>query len=63
MSALSSGYVRKYELLPGKDLLPEKDLLEKAAAMEIFEYSPSDKELKAQNNIKELTILLNLIKK
>ena len=30
ISALSSGNVRKYEYLTGKDVLPEKDLLEKA---------------------------------
>ena len=38
ISALSSGYVSKYEFLTGKDVLPENELLEKAAAIKIFEY-------------------------
>ena len=42
-SALSSGNVRKYELLTGKDVLPEKDLIGKAATTKIFEYSPLGK--------------------
>ena len=48
ISTLSSGNVNKYELLPGKDGSPEKDLLEKAPALERFEYSPLGKELKKQ---------------
>ena len=40
IAALSSGNVSKYKFLTGKDVLPEKSLLEKAATMEIFEYSP-----------------------
>ena len=33
------------------NVLPEKDFLENAANMEVFEYSPLDKELKAQTDI------------
>ena len=51
ISALSSGYVSKYEFLTGKDVLPEKDLLEKAATLKKFEYFPLWKELKAQTDI------------
>ena len=51
ISALSSGNVRKYEFLIGKDFLPEKDLLEKAATMKRFEYLPLGKELKPQTDI------------
>ena len=51
ISALSSGNVSKYEFLTGKNILPEKGVLEKAATMKRFEYSPSGKEIKAQNDI------------
>ena len=51
MSSLSSGNISKFEFLSGKDVLPEKDLLEKAATIKRFEYSPLDKELKAQTDI------------
>ena len=51
MSSLSSENVSKFEFLTGKDVLPEKDLLEKAATIKRFEYSPLDKELKAQTDI------------
>ena len=37
--------------MTNKDVLPEKRLLEKAATMERFEYSPLEKESKAQTNI------------
>ena len=50
--ALSSGNVSKYEFLTGKNVLPEKNLLEKVATMKRSEYSPLDKELKAQTDIK-----------
>ena len=33
------------------NVLPEKDFLENAANMKVFEYSPLDKELKAQTDI------------
>ena len=36
ISALSSGYVSKYEFLTNKYVLREKDLLEKAAKMKRF---------------------------
>ena len=54
--------------MTGKDILPEKDLLEKAAAINRFEYSPLVKELKQQTSVSEkqyknLTVLLNLIKR
>ena len=45
------GNVGKYKLLTGEDILLEKDLLEKAATIKKFEYSPLDKELKAQTDI------------
>ena len=48
---LSSGNVTKYEFLTSKDVLAEKYLLQKAATMKRFEYSPLDKELKAQIDI------------
>ena len=51
ISALSSGNVRKYKFLTGKDVIPEKDLIEKAATMKIFEYLHLGKELKAQTGI------------
>ena len=51
MSALSSRNVGKYEFLTSKDVLPEKDLLEKAAAIERFEYSSLGSELKKQTGI------------
>ena len=51
MSSLSSENISKFEFLTGKDVLPEKDLLEKAATIKRFEYSPLDKELKAQTDI------------
>ena len=51
ISALSTGNVRKYEFLTGKDVLPRKELLEKADTTKGFEYSPLGKELKAQTNI------------
>ena len=53
ISASSSGNVRKYEFLTGKDVLPENDWLEKAAALKRFEYSPLGKELKAQTCVAE----------
>ena len=37
--------------MSGKDVLPEKDLPEKAVTTKRFEYSPLDKDLKAQTNI------------
>ena len=46
VSALSSGNVSKYEFLTGKYVLLEKDLLEKPAAINKFEYSPLDKQMK-----------------
>ena len=54
--------------MTGKDILPEKDLLEKAAAINRFEYSPLVEELKQQTRVSEkqyknLTVLLNLIKR
>ena len=54
--------------MTGKDILPEKDLLEKAAAINRFEYSPLVKELKQQTSVSEkqyknLTVLLKLIKR
>ena len=52
-SALSSGNVRKYEFLTSKDVLPEKEFLEKAAVLKRFEYSPLDKDLKAQTSVAE----------
>ena len=48
--ALASGSV-KYEFLTGKEDLPEKHLLEKSATIKRFEYSPLEKELKAQTAI------------
>ena len=51
VSALSLGYVSKYEFFTSKDVLPGKELLEKAATMKRFEYSPLDKELKARTDI------------
>ena len=52
-SALSSGNVSKYEFLTSKDVLPEKELLEQAAVFKRFEYSPLDKNLKAQTKVAE----------
>ena len=49
--ALSSGNVTKYEFLTSKDVLAEKYLLQKAATVKRLEYSPLDKELKAQTDI------------
>ena len=54
--------------MTGKDILPEKDLLEKAAAINRFEYSLLVKELKQQTSVSEkqyknLTVLLKLIKR
>ena len=46
VSALPSGNVSKYEFLTGKYVLLEKDLLEKPAAINKFEYSPLDKQMK-----------------
>ena len=48
ISALSLGSASKYEFITGKDVLTKKKLLGKAAAWEIFEYSPLGKELKKQ---------------
>ena len=48
ISALSSGNVSEYELLTRKGVLPEKDLLEKAAAIESFEYFMLGKESKTK---------------
>ena len=48
---LSSGNVRKYEFLTGKDVLPEKGLLEKAATIKRFQYSSLGNELKKQTDI------------
>ena len=53
ISALSSGYVSKYEFLTGKNVLPGKYLLEKAAAIKRFEYSPLGKELKKKTVVAE----------
>ena len=55
-SALSSENVSKFKFLTGKTVLPEKDLLRKAATIKIFEYSPLDKELKAQTDIAKKTV-------
>ena len=52
-SALSSVNVSKYEFLTSKDVLPEKELLEQAAVLKRFEYSPLDKDLKAQTSVAE----------
>ena len=41
--ALSSGNVSQYDFLTRKDVLSSKNLLQKAEAMERFEYYPSDK--------------------
>ena len=49
--ALSPGNGYKYEFLIGKDVLTKKDLLKKVAAIKRYEYSPLDKELKAQTDI------------
>ena len=46
ISALSSGNVRKYEFLTGKDVWLEKDFIEKAATIKRFEYLALGKELK-----------------
>ena len=43
ISAISPGNVSKYEFLIDKHVLPEKELLEKANAMERFEYSHLEK--------------------
>ena len=51
ISVLSSGNVRKYGFLTGKDVLPEKGLLQKAATIKRFECRPLGKELKAQTDI------------
>ena len=56
ISDLSSANISKYEFLTGKDVLPEKDLLEKAAGLKRFEYSPLDKELRAQTDIAKKTV-------
>ena len=66
--SLSSENVSEYEFLTAKDVLPGNDFLEKAAAIKGFEYSLLDKVLKKQNSlqknsIKNLTMLLNLIRK
>ena len=45
ISALSSGNVRKYEFLTGKDVWLEKDFIEKAATIKRFEYLALGKEL------------------
>ena len=37
--------------MTSKDILPEEDLLEKASTIKRFEYSPLDKESKAQTDI------------
>ena len=50
ISDLSLGNFSKYEFLTGKDVLPKKYLLEKATIMKRFEYSPFNKELKAQTD-------------
>ena len=39
--------------MTGKNVLQEKDLLEKSAAIEGFEYSPLDKELKKGASVAE----------
>ena len=43
ISALSSGNVSQYDFLTRKDVLSAKNLLQKAAAMERFEYYLSGK--------------------
>ena len=53
ISALSSGNLRKYEFLTGKDVLPENNLLEKVTTIKRLEYSPLDKKLKKQTSIAE----------
>ena len=53
-STLSSANIKKYEFLTGEDTLLEKDLLEKAVTIKIFEYSPLDRELKAQAGIAKI---------
>ena len=53
ISALSSENVSKYEFLTWKYVLPKKNLLEKAAAINRFEYSPLGKELKRQASVAE----------
>ena len=68
ISALSSRNVCKYELLTSRDVLSEKDLLEKAATIKRFEYSPLGKELKKhkltlqRNSMKNVTMILSLMK-
>ena len=52
MSTLSSEDVSKYEFLTSEDVLPEKYLQEKENSKR-FEYSPLDKELKAQASVVE----------
>ena len=49
ISVLFPRNVSKYEFLTGKGVLAEKDLLEKAAALEWFEYSPLCKKIKSTN--------------
>ena len=51
ISALLSGNVSKYKFLTGKNVLPKEVLSEKATTIKRFEYSPLDKELKAQTDI------------
>ena len=48
ISALSSGYVSKYEFLIGEYVLPGKCVLEEHATIKEFAYSPLAKQLKAQ---------------
>ena len=43
ISTLSSGNVSQHDFLTRKDVLSAKNLFQKAAAMERFEYYPSDK--------------------
>ena len=52
MSTLSSEDVSKYEFLTSEDVLPEKYLQEKENSKR-FEYSPLDKESKAQASVPE----------
>ena len=51
--ALCSRNVSKYNFLTGTYVLPERYLLEKAAALNIFQYSLLDKELKKQTSVAE----------
>ena len=53
---LSSGNIKKYKFLTGKEIMQEKGLLEKAATIERFEFSPLGSELKKETGIKKNNI-------